>query len=205
MPPDTTRPGPLPKPPEDLQDRSLPIVKDQGPWYRLHASTREPIYFGSTGLNRFDAPADEYGVCYVGSDTFCAFVETFGWLTGARFVTATALSRRTLTRIEAIERLRVVDLTGPGLARLGADERLCAGDHAAAQRWALALWAHPERPDGLCYRARHDPSRVATAIFDRAAGSLRAVSLGLLIESQNTQLLADLLATYEVGLVDDTV
>ena len=89
----------------------------------------------------------------------------------------------------------MVDLTGPGLARLGADERLCAGGHAVAQRWALALWTHPSRPDGLYFRARHDPSRFCVAIYDRAADAVHAIPQNSLIEPSHIALLADVNST----------
>ena len=67
----------------------------------------------------------------------------------------------------------------------------------------MALWAHPVRPDGLFYRARHDPSRQSAALFDRAAGLLTAAPLGSLAAPELADLLADVLATYEFGLVVD--
>jgi hypothetical protein len=115
------------------------------------------------------------------------------------------VAERCLTHIEAVRRLTLVDLTGPGLARLGADERLCAGDHAVAQRWALALWAHSSHPDGLYYRARHDPSRFCLALYDRAADAVRASRQGSLLEPANTALLANILEVYNFGLIDDTL
>jgi hypothetical protein len=51
-------------PPHDLNERELPIVRLEGPWLRLHAAGREPVFFGRTGLNRFDDPEGEYGVLY---------------------------------------------------------------------------------------------------------------------------------------------
>jgi len=204
VPPEHTRPGLHPEPPEDLLQRPLPLLSTDHPWFRIYRLQRPPLYFGRSGGNRFDPPAREYGVLYVGEDERCAFIETFGHATDVRFVTVTALRTRGLARIEVRRPLRLVDLTGPGLARLGADERLCAGDYAVAQRWALALSQHPERPDGLCYRARHDPSRLCAAISHRAAKALKVVRLGSLADPANVPLLADLLDTYTFGLLDDT-
>ena len=111
---------------------------------------------------------------------------------------------RGLARIESNRPLRLVDLTGAGLARLGADERLCAGDYDVAQRWALALFRHPERPDGLYYRSRHDPSRLCIAIYERAQAALTAARLGGLAGPALATQLAELLDTYRFALVDDT-
>ena len=40
-----------------------------------------------------------------------------------------------------------------------------------AQRWSRALWEHPQQPDGIIYRSRHDPSKVCAALFDRCASA----------------------------------
>ena len=204
MPSEKTCPGPHPEPPLDLLQRRLPLLVSDHPWFRIYRSRQAPLYFNRSGDNRFDPPAREYGVLYVGEDAHAAFIETFGHATGVRFVTVTALRTRGLARIEVRRSLRLVDLTGSGLARLGADERLCAGDYAVAQRWALALLRHPQRPDGLCYRARHDPSRLCAAIYHRAAKSVKAVRLGSLADPASAPLLVDLLETYAFGLLDDT-
>ena len=197
----SSRPGAHPAPPADLCDLQPAIVGNAGPWIRIHRTTHSPLYFGRSGDSRFGAPAGEYGVLYVGSDAHCAFIETFGQSTGDNTVTTTALAERSLSRIEANRPLRLVDLTGSGLARIGADERLCAGDHRIAQRWALALWQHPAAPDGLLYRARHDPSRYCVAIFDRAEPAIRTVLLGGMLAAEQISLVGNILDTFGFGLV----
>jgi hypothetical protein len=194
-------PDPHPEPPDDLPARSLPTFEQPGPWIRIHQIRHQPIHFGRSGYSRFDAPAGEYGVLYAGSDAHCAFVETFGQSTGARLVTTSALQDRAIARIVSARPLRLVDLTGSGLARIGADERLCAGDHCLAQRWALAMWRHPSAPDGLLYRARHDPSRLAVALFDRVRTELTADPVGSLADPSLADLLGAILDTYGFGLV----
>ena len=200
MPPEGT-PGPLPDPPADLGRRSLPVRTLSAPWYRLHARGRQAVFFGRTGLGRFDAPAGEFGTLYLAEDVPGAFVETFGQATARRILALPDLARRRLARIEPPRPLRLVDLTGAGLARIGADARLFAGDHAVARRWALALHRHPRAPDGVLYPARHDPSRRAAAVFDRVRGRFRAKDLGSLDERRNARLLAGLLDRYGFGLV----
>jgi hypothetical protein len=194
------RPGLHPEPPPDLAARTLPIADLRSPWFRVHQASHASLYFGRSSDGRFNAPNGEYGVLYAGSDPHCAFIETFGQSTGVSIVTLSALAERGLSRIEAVRALRLVDLTGSGLARLGADERLCSGDHEVAQRWALAIWAHPARPDGLLYRARHDPSRQGVAIFDRAAPQLRSDWLGGWLDSPHRELLAQILDAYGFGV-----
>jgi RES domain-containing protein len=172
---------------------------------RIHSASHGAIFFGrklTPGDNRFDAPAGEFGVLYVGRDAHCAFVETFLHATGVRFVTTAELSRRTLSVVEARRPLRLVDLRGRGLARMGADGALTAGtDYALTQKWSKAIHDHPRQPDGILYRARHDPSRSAAAIFERVQPELRTHGVGKLSDAARTNLLADILDTYEVGLL----
>ena len=137
---------------------------------------------------------------YVAEDIHGAFIETFGRQLGARRLPIARVATRTFARVTQNRPLRLVDLVGPGLSRIGADSRLTTGDYDLSQRWALALHEHPDQPDGLLYRSRHDPSRLCAAIFDRAAGALTATSLGSLADANHTALLADLLNTYEYAV-----
>ena len=114
------------------------------------------------------------------------------------------LNARALAEITSLRSLRLVDLTGAGLARIGADARLTSetdNGYALSQRWALSLHEHPDRPDGLLYRSRHDPSRLCAAIFDRAEDALTATSLGSLADAHNAALLAELLDAYDYSLI----
>lgn len=199
------RPAPHLEPPDDLASRPILVVDTARTWTRMHRCRHSALHFGSGGENRFDAPNGEYGVLYAGADPHCAFIETFGDVTNPRgriVVTWQALADRCLTRIAPSRPLKLVDLTGPGLARIGADARLSTGPHGVAQRWALALWQTHPYLDGILYRARHDPERTSAAIFDnRAAGILRALPPESLVEIDSAALIADLLDHYGIGLV----
>ncbi len=141
---------------------------------------------------------------YLGSELACCFVETFGRLdTGAgttvRTVSQAQLLATCLSEIVPVRPLALVDLTGPGLRRLDADARLFAGNHAEARLWGRAFWVHPEQPDGLLFPARHDPSLLSVALFDRAQSAVQAgipQSLGTLPLS----LLGALLDRYDFSL-----
>jgi RES domain-containing protein len=171
-------------------------------WYRVHPARHDPLHFGTVPHNRFDAPAGEFGVLYVAADAHGAFIETFGHATGVRFVTTAELRARGLAVITARRALRLVDLRGEGLARMGADAQLTSGsDLSLSRRWARAIHDHRRRPDGILYRARHDPARTCAAIFDRAAAVLTARRLGPLSTKEHEGLLADILDTYAFGLV----
>jgi hypothetical protein len=195
-------PEPHPDPPANFQQRGLPFHEARGTWVRSHALRHGPLFFGKTGVNRFDAPTQQYGVLYVADDLHGAFIETFGRQLGEKRITTVQIAARTFTQVASNRPLRLADLTGPGLSRIGADSRLASGSYDLSQRWALAFFEHPDQPDGLLYRSRHDPSRLCAAIFDRAAHALTATPLGSLADAHNAALLADLLDTYEYALID---
>jgi hypothetical protein len=141
-------------------------------------------------------------VLYLGKDEHCAFIETFGHATGIRFVDRAELSRRSLARVIPKRPLRLLDLSGKGLARLGADARLTTGESYDPPRsWSVAIHDHPQKPDGIVYSARHDPSRRCAAIFDRASAAFDVDLLGCLADPANAQLLGDILDTYDFGII----
>jgi hypothetical protein len=203
VPPRAASPGPHPDPPIDLDTYPLPItaVRAGASWRRIYRLAFPPEYFDRSDIHRFNPPSGEFGVLYAGEDDHCAFIETFGRDLGLRVVAAADLAQRGRSRIEINGRLRLVDLTGQGLARLRADGRLTTVDYRVAQRWSLALHRHPDRPDGIMWRSRFDPSRTSFALYDRARPSIRTVPLGRLDDPGFASALADILAHYRFGLV----
>ncbi|MBI2920220.1 MAG: RES family NAD+ phosphorylase [Planctomycetes bacterium] len=196
-------PGPHPDPPANLHALRLPLRRLKAGLFRFFPGGRSPLHFGRKRLFRFDDPRGRFGVLYAAEDEPCAFIETFGQALrhGFLFVTDRELLGRDLVRIRPRRPLRLVDLAGPGLVSLGADARLGAGDYRIAQKWSRAIYEHPARPDGLLYPARHDPSRIAVAIFDLAASCLASAPLGHLMLARNAALRSRILLTYRIGLL----
>ncbi len=193
---------PHPDPPPDFGSRQLSTTRRKRQWYRVHKVGRGPLFFGKSGDNRFDAPAGEFGVLYVGMDAHCAFIETFGHATGARSVTNGELAARGMAVIACTRPLRLVDLTGKGLARIGADARLTSGDdYKLSHRWSKAIHDHPRSPDGILYRARHDPSRLSAALFERAGPELAVVSGTTFLDPAYAAQLGRILDDYKFGLI----
>jgi RES domain len=196
------QPAPHPAPPSDLSVRELPIIEIQSSWYRIHQTRYGALHFGSSGRSRFDAPNKAYRVMYVALQPHGAFIETFGSQTGIRVISETELSLRSMSRLATRQQLRLIDLTGAGLAKLGADNRLCTGDHRLAQQWAFELWQHPIQADGINYRARHDPSQHCAAIFDRASELWSIQDTWQCNSRAFSATLANILDTYDFGLIN---
>lgn len=204
------RPDPLRRPPTNVHSRQLPLhhidPAVDGTWTRLSGCEHpSALFYGRTGNSRFDDPDAAYGVLYVGMDIQCAFVETFGDSTNANGeleLHEDELSKVCVAHIVFTHPLRLVDLTGPGVQAVGADGQICAGDdYPQTQEWSRAFWSHPERPDGIYYRARHDLSRVSVAIFDRASEHVTERLSGSLAADRNRHHRIAILSTYRVNLL----
>ena len=116
------------------------------------------MFFGNTMTQRWDAPAGEYGVLYLGSDEFCAFMESIGrGVLRTRLVTRNQVEQKGFSKIRFTKSLRLIDLVSSGgLARIGAEGSLSSGSgYKNSQRWSKALRDHPEKPDGIYYYSRH--------------------------------------------------
>jgi hypothetical protein len=140
-------------------------------WVRIHKSALDPVFFGPSAggapVSRFDAPAGEYRVLYLGLTFSAAFVETLIRLPQLPFIKRSVLEERSVSVLKNINTLRLVDLRGRGLSRIGADNRLTTGSHAVAGQWALELWRHPDNAAGILHRSRLDPTLECAAIFNR--------------------------------------
>ncbi len=170
--------------PSDLSALPLPLTTVEKTWFRCHRRGRNAIYFGKNGDFRFDAPNREFGVMYLGESPEAALVETFirGKST-ERHITIHELHENPLSEIRFDYALRLVDLTANGLIRLGADARICTGgNYSVSQHWALALWRHPDQPDGIFYCSRHNLSLRCAAVFERAGGTVTSSNFGSLAD-----------------------
>ena len=193
-------PDPGPLPPPDFASRDLPIetIAAGARLVRIHRSDVGPLFFGSTGGNRFDDPTRIYGVCYLAATLEGAFAETCLRAVGARFVALAFLEERSFSGIEVTAPLRLVSVHGPGLAQIGATGAVTSGPHAVAQQWSRAIHDHPTAPDGIAYRSNHDNGELCVALFERAGARLRAADPQPIMQDRGR--LAMLLARYKVGL-----
>jgi hypothetical protein len=201
-------PGEHPPPHPEL-DSQHPLIRtlDRGTVvYRHHQKIHDPIFFGRTGNYRFDDPdcgtSGCFGVLYVGADPECCLLESCGPTTGVPAVSGAYLDARLIARLELMEDLRFVDLVEPGgLTCIGADNRLTTCSYSISQRWSAALRNHPVKPDGIRYRSRHAPERVAYAIYSRPPSTFSASSMGSFTDPANNALFRNILKTYKFAFI----
>ena len=161
------QPGTHPQP--NVKDSvALPIhVLEQGTaLFRLHQSCYGSIYFNRDNSWRFNNPVSgEYGVLYAALDYYAALRET---LKPDKFniLSTDFLRSRCLSTLTPKRDLRLVDLAGAGLTRIGADGRLTTGSYQIAQAWSQTLYRHPDRVDGLYYCSRYDPTKPCVALYE---------------------------------------
>lgn len=130
---------------------------------------------------RFDDPRRVYDVVYLAVHPFGAWAETTRAPGGA---VARALCAATGLAVITVQRpLRLVDLSGHGLAMLGHTAELACftprdppPGYQASQRLSRDLYDQLPDLDGLLYRCRHDASELAVAIFVRGVSRMRVAS-----------------------------
>ncbi|MGD0093275.1 MAG: RES family NAD+ phosphorylase, partial [Planctomycetota bacterium] len=154
---------------------------------------------------RFDAPNRQFGILYAARNVDGAFIEVFmrNPVAGQsrRVIDDQELGIRSVA-VFSSAKLRLVDLTGAGLSKLGLDVSIVSTRRYDISRaWAEAFHAHPQRPDGILYRSRHDPEQTCLALFQRASGKLKLLASDKLAGKNGQRLLAPALVKYNVGVV----
>jgi hypothetical protein len=189
-------------PPANLKDLSPLIFKAAkgSIWFRSHRPIHSPIFFGTTKTQRWDSPDAAYGVLYLGLDEHCAFMESIGrGVLKTRFVPSSELRQRGLSTIRFAQDLSLVDMADSGgLTRLGAEGSLTSGQgYKNPQRWSQALRSHGCNPHGIRYRSRHDPARLACALFDHCKPLLEIAAA--FVAWADHPKLAEILDHYDLG------
>lgn len=127
---------------------------------------------GKPPAGRFDSAGGRFGVLYAAVSFDCAFAEVLLRNPARRIVSLPEIEARSFALLSLRADIRLVDLSGPGLSRLGLDARFLSGGYGACGLWADTLHDHPNRPDGILYPSRFDPSERCVVLFDRAAPHL---------------------------------
>lgn len=164
-------------PTADLQAQNLEItVIEAKSWYRIHHKKREAIAWNNKSVNRFNAPAGEFGTLYAASSFNGAFIETLGRMPSQHVVAEADIRVRQVCTLKG-EALSLLNISGPLLAQLGLDANFTTyPDYNWTRAWALALWQHPITADGLLYLSRFDPSQSCIVLFDRAKTKIQVSS-----------------------------
>lgn len=169
---------PVPFPPADLASRALPLLRwESGATVvRVHRKVHGPIHFspgpGKPPLGRFDSASGRFGVLYAAQAFEGAFVETLIRNPARALISLAEIEARALSVIAIHNEIQLVDLTGPGLSRLGLNARFLSGPYDPCGAWADALHDHPSRPAGIACPSRFDPSQLCVALFARLAPHL---------------------------------
>ena len=167
--------GKLLAPPADLDQRTLPIKLVSGSIFRIHRTSLDGLFFGKNESERFDDPFGQYGVLYAALQPEAALAEVFLRQLSLMLVQEISLQERSITEIH-VNRLQCVDISGSGLRRVSCDNRIATEKPCrTVGQWSRAFFLHPQKPDGIIYRSRHNPQFKCLAIFDRCQPN---VSLG---------------------------
>lgn len=89
------------------------------------------MYFGSSGDNRFDASNNEFGTLYLARQISGSFVEVF-CRNQIRVLDEEQLQKYRVAEFLVSKSLKLVDLAGKGLVRMGLDARLASGNYKLA-------------------------------------------------------------------------
>src|SRR6267143_2530935 len=107
--------GPLPEPANLKLD---PKTFSSTCW-RIHRVGQGAVFFGHKRQeNRFDDPAGQFGVLYLGESQQAALVETLLRVPHGGAVTSAQLRGRSMARVEFTSPLKIVPLHGPYIGAL---------------------------------------------------------------------------------------
>jgi hypothetical protein len=184
-----------------LKSQHLPITSLEG---RLHRISKfpNPIYWSRRGRYRFDSPTANYGVLYTGRTFETALLEVFGdqWVT-LRITARDFLKEFDICEIRLERRLKVVNLSGKQLNRLGTDANIFASfAYDITQKWASFFMDHPDAPHGIRYPSRKNQRLHNFALFSTPE-TIAAVTITRRYPLLDHPHLFRLLQSYKVALV----
>ncbi|HYY31534.1 MAG TPA: RES family NAD+ phosphorylase [Chthoniobacterales bacterium] len=186
-----------------LKSQHLPLTSLEGTLHRIsHQKFVDPIYWSRRGRYRFDSPTAKYGVLYTGRTFETALLEVFGdqWVT-LRITARDFLKEFDICEIGLERRLKVVNLSGKQLNRLGTDANIFASfAYDVTQRWASIFMDHPDAPHGIRYPSRKNQRLHNFALFSTPE-AIAAVTITRRYPLLNHPHLFRLLQSYKVALV----
>ena len=175
-----------------------------GPWFRVHQTTKGPIYFGRGGLNRWDCPDKSYGVMYAAESWQGAFMESVLHDPKTKILLESELAKRSIAAISTSLDLRLIDLSaGETLRTLEITETETQGTYGESQAISKAVYSAGWKVHGIRYASRLDPALRCLALFDFPSAQILVRDLGPLLSSFNRNLVSSMLRVYGIKLIED--
>jgi len=176
-------------------------------WHHVFLHTHaDPLGYGLSP-SRFSDPrrrlATLFGVYYAGATFEVAFLETIVRDTknqnpGTLLIGSSELDRYVHVEIKVREPLGMVDLRAGNATKMGIPtDAVRAHSHHHGRRMSLALYTHPDTPDGIYYPSRLNQDE-NIAVYDRAVQKLAAGPTRRLSQCPE---LASVLDRYRIAIV----
>ncbi len=170
-------------PADDFDLRKIPVARQpMRHWFRVHRSSREPLFFGKFHHHRFSHPDCPYPLLYLGASIQTCLWEVFGddvfqdrrVISEGRWM-GSSVAQITVPEIKvcAAQDARTRDAMSVDKASL------LAAHLAVPQAWGLAVQRHPAQFQALKYTSRF-VDQACLALFDRdgVRAKLKTKSLG---------------------------
>lgn len=152
------------------------VTKKIGHFLRLTRKPDTEPYWGNSIRFRFDDPLAIFGVTYAAEELEVAFAETIlhevaDFEGGAWIVPQDDIDKRWIVFYTPPGReIKLLDLTGVHLKRLGLNNDMCSGsDYAFTQALSRAVHEQVSEADGIYYLSRQLNTQFAAAFFERSA------------------------------------
>jgi hypothetical protein len=140
---------------------------------RIYRPAHGPCFFSRNPSNRFSSAS--LGVLYLGDAPATAFWELFWDDLGTRRprdrrIGRAKLDEREICTARIPSGLRVFDATNAKVMNaLSAPSATFSSDYDNCQAWALALFSHLGKPDGILYESARTKGATCLALFDGRA------------------------------------
>ncbi|MGV8400873.1 RES family NAD+ phosphorylase [Pseudomonas aeruginosa] len=148
----------------------------------------KPLYYGRDGVNRYDAPAKDFGVLYLGPNLPTALMESVfhkhQWLTDtARSIALAEVRSRLVRAVGVLEPLHLANLNAEGVmaGHFGLNlEQLASRDYTFTQQVSEQIHGRSGKHgqplfDGVLYPSRNNYPAASIALFERAASKVRVI------------------------------
>lgn len=172
-----------------------------------------PLYYGRDGTNRYDDPAKNYGVLYLGRDLSTALMESVfhkhRWDQDTKRSIALAEVRSRMVRaVGVVGDLQLADLTAEGVMAgyFGLTlEQLASRDYAHTQNISAHVHGIMDADnvalfDGVLYPSRNNYPAAGIALFERAKEKIKVVADIDLPEHTDWP---GFVESYRIGVVED--